>query len=79
MNKKILFWIMFVPMGMIYIFAGFLTSIGEGLEEMCHSFENWCFNHAEHYTYMGGGWYRGKKDVPPPDYLPYPSKERNRK
>lgn len=42
--KKILFWITFVPLGIIMLIAAFIGAICEKYDDLIHKYERWCFN-----------------------------------
>lgn len=61
--KRKLFWVTFVPLGILLLIVGLIGSVGhlivkacEGFYELLSAWEGWCFEYKKHgWTRVGGG------------------------
>lgn len=40
--KKILFWVLFIPLGIVVLIAGFIGGVCEWIDTKANKFEEWC-------------------------------------
>lgn len=57
--KKVLFWVTFIPFGVIFLCVLHLKLLVDWACEIPHHWETWCFGKPEGMTYVGDGIWIG--------------------